>query len=236
MNGIIKIKQLLFSLIIIALLNSCSSLYIPNSINAPLLTSKNEATITVNTGMNGWDLQAAYSPLSHLGLMINTSGSPILSKTNGYHGHKYAEGGLGFTTSFGSKGVLELYSGAGLGNSESQSKVTVNGNSSTEKVQGMVTRYFVQPSIGVKNDNAEFAFSTRGVYAEFYNVRYGNSTDLNYRYGTYFEMAFTMRKQMGNLMFQSQIGASLPLSPETTKIKYRPLLMSFGLTWRIGNN
>lgn len=225
----------LFALVGLISISSCASLYIPNSVNAPLLTSKNEATITANTGMNGWDLQTAYSPINHLGIMVNASGSPILSKTNGYHGHKYAEGGLGFTTSFGSSGVFEIYSGYGYGTWQSKSNVTVNGKTKTDMVEGVGTRFFIQPSIGAKRDDFEHAFSLRVISTEFRDVRYDNNTTLHNRFGTYLEPVYTLRVGGGSVLFQSQVGGSLPLSTATTKIKYRPFLMSLGVIWRIGN-
>jgi len=228
-------KYPLMVLTIATLLSSCASLYIPNSVNTPLLTSKNEATISANTGMNGWDFQAAYSPLNHLGIMLNASGAPILSKSNSYHGHKYIEGGLGFNTSFGNSGVFEIYTGGGYGTSQSKSNITVNGDTKTDKVEGVGARYFIQPSIGAKRNGFEHAFSLRGVYTEFHDVRYDNYTTLHTRFGTYIEPAYTIRFGGRNLLFQSQVGASLPLSTETTEIKYRPFMMNLGIIWRIGS-
>ncbi len=219
----------------LALLSSCASLYVPNSVNAPLLTEKNEVAITANTGMNGWDLQAAYSPVHHFGIMLNTSGSPVFSESQGYHGHKYLEGGLGFTTGYATAGVFEFYGGMGYGSGRTKSNYTSNGNTRSDKVEGEGFRYFVQPSVGIKKESFEFAFTLRGVYAEFVNVKYDNYSTLHERFGSYVEPVFTIRAGAGKIKFHSQAGFSLPVSSATTNIRYRPLIMNLGVIWRIGN-
>ncbi len=229
-----KITIFIASSAFIILLHSCASLYVPNSVNTPLLTEKNEATINVTTGMNGWDLQTAYSPFKHLGIMINTSGSPKLNNSGSYHRHAFAEGALGFTTKTGSDGVFEIYMGGGYGTIETKSKVIVNGNSNIDKVSGQGTRYFIQPSIGVKKSNVEFAFTIRGVYTELDHVVYNNSVTSTTRSGGFIEPAFTIRNGEGRFMFQTQVGGSIPFNLNTNDIRLRPFIMSFGFCVRLG--
>lgn len=207
----------------------------PNSVNAPLLSSKNQAVINFTGGMNGWDLQGAYSFTNHLGVMLNASGAPILNpKGKSYHGHKYAEGGLGGLFTFKENGVFDFYAGVGYGDIKTKSNFTLDGEGKTDKVEGNGYRYFVQPSIGFKKSKFEFAFSLRGVFLDLDNIRYNNSTILYQKEGMFIEPVFTFRVGGPKIKFQAQIGGSLPMQSSSLGIKYRPLLMSVGISWRLG--
>ena len=230
-----KFQTYLFLIFFIALLNSCASLYIPNSVNTPLFTERNEATINANVGMNGWDLQAAYSPIKHVGIMVNSSGSPKLRGSNSsFHSHAFLEGALGFSSRVGEKGVIELYAGAGQGNIETRSKVIVNNNAKYDQVKGEGTRLFIQPSFGLKSSESEFSFSLRCIYNDLINVSYDNSTDLVKRSGTFIEPTVTLRRDKGKIMLQSQVGASIPFNLSSNNIRLRPFILSVGICYRIG--
>src|SRR5688572_358912 len=61
---------------LILMLSSCTHYYyMPNSQNIPLFEGRNEARLSVKaaTGdeVNATEVQAAYSPVNHLGVMLN---------------------------------------------------------------------------------------------------------------------------------------------------------------------
>ena len=219
---------------VLLLLSSCASLYVPNTVNSPLLTEKKETAINLSYGMNGFDLQGAYAMTNHIGLMVNTSASPLLNPNGkSFHGHLFAEAGLGCMFQFGESGVFDFYTGGGYGNIKSKSNVVLDGKSNIDEAEGNGYRYFIQPSIGFKKSNFQFAFSLRGVLLDLDNVWYQNSTQYTQEEGMFVEPTFNIRVGKKRVMFQSQIGLSMPIEPSATEIRYRPLMVSLGLCMRL---
>ncbi|CAG5087661.1 hypothetical protein CRYO30217_03540 [Parvicella tangerina] len=202
-----------------------------------MITEKQEASVTVSTGMNGFDLQGAYAPINHLGVMVNMSGSPALTPSaKSSHRHAFAEAGAGFFAGIGEHGVIDLYGGWGLGNVRTKSHTTVNGNGHSDFVSGRSYRYFLQPSIGVKKDAFQFCFSMRTSYLDAYEIWNSEDDTAPSAGEVYFvEPVLTLRAGKDHLLFHSQVGFSGPLSTEGATVKLRPLIMNIGLTWRIGN-
>src|ERR1035437_7848376 len=114
-----------FILILDAFLNSCAPIYIPNNINTPLLSKKNEATINLGFGQNGVDCQLSYAVSENIGLLLN--GSYLSDESNSnfnkditYQEHqKYIEAAIGSFGELSKNIVLEAYFGGGYGNSSS---------------------------------------------------------------------------------------------------------------------
>lgn len=164
-------KNLLPLLYVVTLMSSgCVRYYYkPNAVNTPLLTEKNQLQAAVagsssnndanaNKGRSTLvDVQAAWSPLKHVGVIANYSHFSFRPETPDFiHGNQEArahvlEAGAGGYYALGRhkvKMVTELYLGGG-------------GGSIRSDVNMRFYRLFVQGSIGMRTPWADIAFSPR---------------------------------------------------------------------------
>ncbi len=138
------------------LLNSCTTLYIPDAINAPLLAEKGDGKIAVGFGEEGHTgLMGAYAFTDHFLMTLNSSVSGF--------GGSFGDVGGGYYTTFGqpgfrgNKGRFEVLAGVGAGNSS-------GGN------YEQYTRVFLQPSVGMATKNFDISFSLRWSHLNFAGV------------------------------------------------------------------
>ena len=143
--------------------------YAPNTTNAPLLSEKGETRINAlyssgNTSeFNGGELQFAHAVSKHMGIMVNgfiAGKSEEISDWNWNQNSSHKEKGSGSNVEFAGgyfksfderkKWIGELYGGFGLG-----SVTNEYGYGDRSKVNS--TKIFLQPSIGYKLKNFEFA-------------------------------------------------------------------------------
>ncbi len=81
---------------IIILFHACAPAYVPDVINTPLLSNKDELQVSLNTGISGFDPQIAYAVTDHIGVMLNGSFTNRISdSTDNYHKHTFVEVGSG---------------------------------------------------------------------------------------------------------------------------------------------
>jgi len=95
-----KNKQIYYIIIIATtlIIQSCATAYIPNRVNSPMFKDKGEFKLDLTTGRNGFDTQAAYSPIKNVGIMLNGCFSDRDKDTlsESFHEHIYGEIGLGY--------------------------------------------------------------------------------------------------------------------------------------------
>jgi len=155
--------------------------YKPNAVNAPLFTDGNQFHLT-GAGMIGstdkdnsdagnsyfFDVQAAYSPIKHLGIIGNYSTWAYRPDKPDYaSGHvdanaHLAEVGVGGYIVAGqrkAKLVADIYAGGG-------------GGSLTSDVDMKVRRLFIQPGIGMRHPAFDVSFNMR-----ISNVKYSDLND-----------------------------------------------------------
>lgn len=152
------------------LLTACGpALYLPNSINVPLLEKKGD--FKLSTGIVGatrdfqWDLQGSYAVTDHLAVMANSSrlDHPMADLKTYNH---YLDGGLGgyFSKAPNKYGVNvfrgELFVGYGKGRAQYVEK---NGNYAF----GDFDKFFLQPGIGVRTRNFDISLAARFSNVEF---------------------------------------------------------------------
>lgn len=115
-----KIKCYSFLTTCLVLLGSCSSLYMPNVPNTPMLSAANELhaaghiSLKWNTSFN-----SAYAVSDHFGILLNGS-FMINERKRKEYSHHLLESGIGYFKTFGSENnrILEIYGGLGKGSSE----------------------------------------------------------------------------------------------------------------------
>jgi hypothetical protein len=149
-------------------------LYTPNMQNVPLLQEKNDFQATLNLQ----NFQGAYAITNHIGLMVN--GQFIRGKVKEdflfltqeqIPKTKLLEGGVGYFTSFGKGGVIEIYGGGGKGSISFDALENTNtGGNYLDKYSAKSSRLFIQSSVGMKKGSFDFAFSLRFLRLNFYDA------------------------------------------------------------------
>jgi len=226
---------LLFLALPLIFLSSCARYYYkPNAVNSPLFTKGGQAHVSIAGGIGSGndneedrttfaDLQASFSPINHLGFIGSYSTFSYRPYTpDAASGHVSAnahlvEGGVGGYYASGGrkvKMVAELYVGGGVGKISSD-------------VDMDVTRYFVQPGIGMRSPWVEAVFNLRWVslnYSHLDDNGRGNTYLLDhqlvdiYNRGItkgnfiFVEPALTIRGGYKFIKVQLQLVGALPVS------------------------
>lgn len=113
-------RAIFYFLSIPVFISACSSVYMPNVPNTPMLTSRGELNAAGHVTLKGnVSVNSAYAASDHLALLLN--GSVMNSnRTKKDFKHNLIETGAGYFTTFGpdKNRILEIYAGVGKGNSE----------------------------------------------------------------------------------------------------------------------
>ncbi|MBT8229977.1 MAG: hypothetical protein KJO50_06930 [Bacteroidia bacterium] len=201
-------------------MNSCRTVYTPNMHNVPLFKEKDEFRGTF--GFN--DFQLAYSPISHLGLMMNAqyhNGGSYSEPFEDGSARKYLiEGGIGYYRNFERSGVFELYGGGGYGG------VSFDHSSDSEfsAYNSKLSRFFIQPSIGFTSEFFDLSFSMRFIRLNYFDhdiseYEPGSAFDedydlreLNDHIYTFLEPGITLRVGWNQVKFHMQFIRTLQLN------------------------
>jgi len=161
--------------------------YKPNAVNAPLFTGANQLHIAgdgmISNSENNtdggnsyfFDVQAAYSPINHLGIIANYSTWAFrptnldFSTGNVDANAHLAEIGIGGYVTSGqgkAKFVADLYAGGGAGLLKSD-------------VDMKARRFFIQPGIGMRHPAVDLAFNMRISSIKYYDFD-DNGRGMNY--------------------------------------------------------
>jgi hypothetical protein len=132
--------------------SSCHLLYLPNQVNVPMLTDKNDLSGNISLGLSNVNVQAAFSPINHVGFMANyaggkTSSSDNSSITNSYY---FFELGLGYYKPVAKHMLFDIFGGYGIGDARTYDNVLDNPTT----INGKYTRIFVQPSLTISASEA----------------------------------------------------------------------------------
>ncbi len=175
----LRLRSLAFVLLL--MMASCGPVYIPTAVNAPLLSKKNEFHGSAYMrNFSGWDIQSAYSPVGHVGIMANGSMSRsqfLFDPALGESKQTFFEGGIGIYGSLDEeqKSNGELYFGYGRGRTRSKSEFMESIFDEDTRTTGYFHRYFVQASIGVPGGHSGPSLSCRVVKVEYYKFKNGFS-------------------------------------------------------------
>jgi hypothetical protein len=147
---------------------SCSSVYMPNVPNTPMLSANGELHASGHVSLKGnVSLNTAYAVSDHIGVLAN--GSFMKSETSKKDfDQSLFEGGVGYFDTFGpdNSRIFELYAGMGTGG--------------TDRIYKDVT------STGVNYDRQEFSFNKLFVQANYSSKNraalrlFGKELPLNY--------------------------------------------------------
>ncbi|WP_298542340.1 hypothetical protein [uncultured Aquimarina sp.] len=205
---------------LIFIIQSCSSAYVPNTVNTPLFSKKGEVQAAIHTGTSGIDPQVSYAITNHMGIQINGSFFNNASQVSGkLYDHQYIELAPGYYTKISEIFRFETYLGFGLGRLQPERENDlwdVNSNIN-------MSRVFIQPSVGLTNNIVDASFTTR-----FATVILDQ--DAINRTGLFIEPVITSKVGYKYVKAIFQLGLSIPLNNDDIYfINSQPLLVSVGL-------
>ncbi|MFL5763203.1 MAG: hypothetical protein ACJ77K_04615 [Bacteroidia bacterium] len=165
-------RLILFAAAATSLASCSTTLYVPNTVNAPLLKEKGEVKIVVNST----EIQGAVAVTNHIGVMAN---GYYRDYKNGDYEHSggLGEVGIGLFRSMAEDPfILECFAGAGLGN-VNKSEVLMEGSSSrTRSFEAHGERFFLQPEVGYSGKVFDIALSPRFTLLKYNSFNSNNYT------------------------------------------------------------
>ncbi len=209
--------NLLF-IIVIATLNSCSPVYLPTTINAPLFKEKGDAHAGVNVAVSGTHLSAAYAITDNIAISgdvtIRTNVDDPTSDID-ITTQQIFNGGVGAFKCFDNGFLVGVMGGAGAGNVQN---FDWNQN---DRINNSLTKLYISPYIGNVHDIIGFSLGTRFSYVDI-RSRQQQAT------GYFFEPFISGEVGYKYVKMYIQIGLSGQISGANT-IDYNPFMLNIGL-------
>ncbi|MBA9075570.1 MULTISPECIES: hypothetical protein [Rufibacter] len=168
----LKRFSLLSSLALVFFASGCSSLYMPNVPNTPMLTAKGELSTGAHITFRGnANFNSAYAVSDHIGVLLNGSMMNNSRKKEDFR-HMLLEGGGGYFTTFGPENnrVLEIYAGLGYGSSDrTHKKESPEGVVSYDRQETNFKKLFLQVNYSSKKKRY------LRLFGEKYPLNYGTA-------------------------------------------------------------
>jgi hypothetical protein len=235
-------RILLFSAIVtvtLSGLNSCKTVYEPNTINTPLLNNHGEFRAYVDPS----NVHLSYAITDHIGIMANGFRVSEGTDNNSIRGNGgLAEIGMGYFRPMDGF-IFETYAGGGIGRVKF-TEIRQEGNSSVVRnFSAEGTRFFVQPSFGYAGKYFEAAITPRLVMGKYNNVQTNYTTqeqidgkfyNVNQPVWAFIEPALTLRGGYKWVKLQAQFGFSQKLNSQ--QLSYKSSFLNLGLIFDINRS
>ncbi len=162
--------NLLIFVLLSFVISSCSSVYMPNVPNSPMLSAKNEVHASGHFSLRGnISVNTAYAVSDHIGVLFNAA-FINQSKTKKDFRQDLVEGGAGYFTTFGVKNsrILEIYGGLGKGSTNRVYRTFEDSGSITNDLQDVsFNKQFIQVNYSTKEQK------TLNIFKKKYPLNYG---------------------------------------------------------------
>jgi len=223
-------------ILLLALLSSCSPLYLPGTRNAPLFTEQGEAQLSGYLSAAGAEAQVAYSLTDNLAVIggYNYASQKKTSNTTEYtRKNGYGEFGLGYYNRSRSA-RYELFVGYGMGESTSSDVYYFFSSAFGQGVETVATgkyqRIFFQPSIGTNNRSTNLSFTPRISWVDFSEfTSQGVTVKPGEQASIFLEPAASLKFHLtGNIFAVMQLGLTVPMNGQPF-FEYQSLQASIGL-------
>ncbi len=185
--------------------SSCTTVYTPTEVNAPLLKNKGEFAAGASYGTAGAGLQLAYSITKDIAIIGSGSWMSI-KDNNGRDYQRYGEFGAGYFKAFdkSKSSGAEIFFGLGFG------EATSYDNDVNAQEKGNYYKLFLQPDISYSIGWIDLALAMRIVYLKYtsysYNIQTENSPYLPSAFGI--EPVIMLRLGPPNFKVKYQTGFS----------------------------
>lgn len=192
-------KNYLFYAAIAFLFSSCSSVYMPNVPNTPMLSKAGEfsggghISFRGNTSLNG-----AYAISDHIGIIASGSNMKSNRKSKDFH-HKLIEVGGGYFDTFGpdDNRIIEIYGGFGKGWSNITNRDYDNDILISSEVQDVDYRKsFLQVNYSSKKEDKLTLFGTK------FGINYGTALRISHISADRFFINGVLQAKEDNVFFE----------------------------------
>lgn len=193
---------------------ACSPIYYsPATQNVPLFSDKKQLNVGVYTqDENFVELQSAYSPGKHIGIMLNAFYAHPDDNNEGDGGSaELLEGGVGYFYELQPKLIIEIYGLYGAGKMENHFQSQNDG-----RIKANFETLSIQPAIGYHTKYFDACLSFRLSQLSYNNISgnliFGREDQVQYlnarRDQLLIEKALTIRAGLEFIKLQLQIGSS----------------------------
>ena len=216
---------------------ACAPVYLPNTVNTPLLTKRHDTRLAVYASpATGYDAQTAYAVTNHIGVMFNGSyrNKRPTYQYSDYNRNYLFEGAIGYFKAV-KKQRFEIYAGYGFGQNDSRFRNINSGaphdsylDNSTITTAN-IKKAFLQATLGTAYRNFEIAATTRYTFInidDFYKA-----DDVQ---GFFIEPVTTLKIGLKHLKIVSKAGFSIGGYLTDVRYDHQPLILSAGLEVSIG--
>jgi len=203
------------------LITACQPTYVANPSNIPLLTQNGEMQGGLSAGTNGFNLQGAWAPVEHVGVLVNASTFTVTdSLLEPDFRRSTVEVALGGWTRLSKYMRFEAFVGTGWG---------ITGDFPQ---RDLYRKYFLQPNFGHSGRYCDLGFSPRLSLIQ-HNEQRGvvNPPELPLS-SLFFEPTLQARAGYEEFKFQFQVGPSIPLG--TNQLDFRRWQVSVGVNLTLG--
>lgn len=214
-------KKLAVTVLVLLLVAGCKPLYIPSPVNTPLFSQGGEMSGQLALSSNGYNVQGAWSPVYHLGIIGGGNLFNIqvdsLAKPDQFR-HRYAEIGGGYYTRLSKFMRLEMYAGYG------------GGHTGDVNDRGYYQKFFFQPGIGYSGRYVDIGFSPRISSVQHLRTLSRGQRRNEDRQSVFIEPWLTLRAGMEQFKFSTQLGWAIPAGGDFGSGDYRSkATIAFGM-------
>lgn len=211
------IKYLRFTLPVLVLFAaSCSSVYMPNVPNTPMLSKQGEFSGGAHISLKGnASINGAYAVSDHIGLLFSGSRMNSERKTKDF-GHKLIEIGGGYFDTFGpdNNRIIEVYAGVGKGWSDITYRDFQNDILISSELQEVDYRKtFLQVNYSSKKKNNLRLFGTD------FPINYGTALRISHIKMDRFFLNGVVQPKEDNIFFEPVFFTRMALS-KTFQLQY----------------
>lgn len=159
-----KLNIAILLIVSVAFLASCSSVYMPNVPNSPMLSAKNEIHAAGHISLKGnLSFNTAYAVSDHVGVLFNGAFINQTARKKDFN-QDLVEGGAGYYTTFGQDNnrIFEIYAGLGAGITQRIYRTFENDGSVTIDNQNIrFNKSFLQVNYSTKEKKSLTLFSKK---------------------------------------------------------------------------
>ncbi|WP_026898053.1 hypothetical protein [Daejeonella oryzae] len=197
-------------LLSIAFLSSCSSVYLPNVPDSPMLTEQGEFHAAGHISLKGnISVNSAYALSDNIGVIMSAS-TMDNNRVNKEFNHQMLEAGIGYFTTFGSQKdrIFEVYSGYGKGNSDRMIKDrTDEGVLFYDRQETKFKKYFVQVNYSSKDKK------NLKLFGKAYPLNYGTVLRASYINMTEFIRSGVLQPTEDNIFLEPVFFTRMVINP-----------------------
>lgn len=158
------------------ILSGCSSVYIPNVPNTPMLSAQGELHTDAHITLKGnTSFNSAYAITDHIGIMLNGSVMNREGDKKDFK-HNLLETGVGYFTTFGADNsrIFEIYTGVGSGNSDRTFRDETSAGILSDRQETKFGKWFLQANYSSK-DKGDFK-----IFGKTLPINYGTALRMSY--------------------------------------------------------